>query len=108
MVAAMLKDDVQDTSRAGERHTLDYPQAEVRDDCRYSSKEFAQAYAYAVDVMGGPVAMGSDFNGIAAHFGPRFGNEACGGDLAEAEEAIHGRQPARVSLHDSGLRHLRP
>ncbi len=28
---------------------------------------------YAVDVMEVPVAMGSDFNGVAGHIGPRFG-----------------------------------
>jgi microsomal dipeptidase-like Zn-dependent dipeptidase/PKD repeat protein len=86
MIAAMLKDEVQDTGRKGERQTVDYAPAEVRDDCRYSSKTFAQAYAYAVDVMEAPVAMGSDFNGVAGHFGPRFGNEACGGDLTEQSQ----------------------
>ena len=30
-------------------------------------------YQYAVDVMQGPVALGSDFNGVAGHVGPRFG-----------------------------------
>ena len=29
--------------------------------------------------MGGPVAMGSDWNGAAGHLGPRFGSDACGG-----------------------------
>lgn len=86
MIAAMLKDEVQDTGRKGEKQTVDYAAAEVRDDCRYSSKTFAQAYAYAVDVMGSPVAMGSDFNGVAGHFGPRFGSEACGGDFDEQKK----------------------
>jgi large repetitive protein len=36
--------------------------------------------------MNGPVAMGSDFNGVAGHVGPRFGNGACGG--SEAERAL--------------------
>ena len=37
----------------------------VADDCRHSSKSWAQAFEYAVDAMGGPVGMGSDFNGAA-------------------------------------------
>src|SRR5262249_6137089 len=53
-----------------------------------SSKSFAQAFEYAVDVMKGPVAMGSDFNGIAGHFGPRFGSDACGGEFGVAFEPI--------------------
>jgi len=39
--------------------------------------------------MQAPVAFGSDFNGMAGHIGPRFGNEACGGNVGErAREAI--------------------
>jgi microsomal dipeptidase-like Zn-dependent dipeptidase len=81
MIAAMLKDDVQDTSRQHENVTVAYPpfNGPVVNDCQQSSKSFAQAYMYAVDQMGGPVAFGSDFNGIAAHVGPRFGSDGCGG-----------------------------
>lgn len=83
MVAAMLKDDVQDTGLRGKKFTIGYtPEVgphTITDNCRHSSKSWAQAYEYAVDVMGGPVAMGSDFNGIAGHLGPRFGSDACGG-----------------------------
>jgi len=82
MVAAMLKDDVQDTDIKGWKASVAYtPQhgATIADDCRHSSKTWAQAFQYAVDVMGGPVAMGSDFNGSAGHVGPRFGSDACGG-----------------------------
>jgi len=78
MVAAMLKDDVQDTDQIGQKRNLPY--GGMSDDCRHSSKTFAQMYRYAVDVMQGPVAFGSDFNGVAGHVGPRFGSEACGGD----------------------------
>jgi microsomal dipeptidase-like Zn-dependent dipeptidase len=78
MVAAMLKDDVQDTDNIGRKKNLPY--GTMADDCRHSSKTWAQMYQYAVDVMGGPVAMGSDFNGAAGHVGPRFGSEGCGGD----------------------------
>jgi len=82
MVAAMLKDDVQDTDLRGEKYNVAHqPQvgAAVADTCRHSSRTWAQALQYAVDVMGGPVAMGSDFNGAAGHLGPRFGSDACGG-----------------------------
>jgi microsomal dipeptidase-like Zn-dependent dipeptidase len=78
MVAAMLKDDVQDTDSIGQKRNLPY--GSIGDDCRHSSKTWAQMYQYAVDVMGGPVAFGSDFNGVAGHVGPRFGSEGCGGD----------------------------
>ena len=82
MIAAMLKDDVQDTELKGEKYTLAYPPlfgGAIADNCRHSTKTWAQALQYGVDVMGGPVAMGSDFNGAAGHVGPRFGSEACGG-----------------------------
>ncbi len=89
MIAAMLKDDTLDSDRRGLKYQRDYAQSNVRNDCRNSSKSFAQAYEYAVDVMGGPVAMGSDFNGTAGHFGPRFGSDACGGEFPfDATEAI--------------------
>ncbi len=83
MIAAMLKDDVQDTDLRGKKFTFPYESplggGPIADDCRHSSKTWAQAFQWAVDVMGGPVAMGSDFNGIAGHLGPRFGSDACGG-----------------------------
>ena len=82
MVAAMLKDDVQDTDLKGGKFTVPYPPvvgAAVADNCRHSSKTWAQLLQYTVDVMGGPVAMGSDWNGAAGHLGPRFGSDACGG-----------------------------
>lgn len=79
MVAAMLKDDVQDTDNIGRKFNVPYGST-VADDCRHSTKTWAQMYQYAVDVMGGPVAFGSDFNGVAGHVGPRFGSEGCGGD----------------------------
>jgi microsomal dipeptidase-like Zn-dependent dipeptidase len=88
MVGVMLKDDVLDRDTRGERKTLDYAGSGVNDDCRHSSKTFAQAYKYAVDHMGGRVAMGSDFNGVAGHFGPRFGSDACGGDNFERSKQL--------------------
>lgn len=82
MVAAMLKDDVQDTDLKGGKFTLAYSPvvgASIADNCRHSSKTWAQLLQYTVDVMGAPVAMGSDWNGAAGHLGPRFGSDACGG-----------------------------
>ncbi|MBI3784343.1 MAG: cadherin-like beta sandwich domain-containing protein [Deltaproteobacteria bacterium] len=79
MLAVMLKDDVLDTDFRGYRKTKNYDGSGISDDCRHSTKTFAQAYKFAVDKMGGRVGMGSDFNGVAGHFGPRFGNLACGG-----------------------------
>lgn len=89
MIAAMLKDDVQDTGLGGKRYTWSYTtplkgQA-IADDCVHSSKSFAQSYQYAADVMDGPVAFGSDFNGIAGHLGPRFGSEACASEMGNAQ-----------------------
>jgi microsomal dipeptidase-like Zn-dependent dipeptidase len=82
MVAAMLKDDVQDTDLKGRKYTLPYSPVvgpAIADNCRHSSKTWAQLLQYTVDVMGAPVAMGSDWNGAAGHLGPRFGSDACGG-----------------------------
>jgi microsomal dipeptidase-like Zn-dependent dipeptidase len=53
-------------------------------DCKHSSRTFARSYQYAVAHMKGPVAVGSDFNGLAPHVGPRYGDDACGGDAAQA------------------------
>jgi|GEM_PF-1533274 len=53
----------------------------VESDCRESTKNWIQGYQYAVEVMQGPVALGTDFNGVAAHTGPRFGSDGCGGEV---------------------------
>lgn len=81
MIGAMLKDDGQDTERRGDKTTVAY--GKVADNCRHSSRTFAQAYQYAIDTMQGPVALGSDFNGVAGHVGPRYGSAACGGSDKE-------------------------
>lgn len=49
------------------------------DTCKHSSKSFALTYKYAVGKVG-PVVFGSDFNGLAPHVGPRYGDDACGKD----------------------------
>jgi microsomal dipeptidase-like Zn-dependent dipeptidase len=87
MIAAMLKDDAVDTDNTGQKLNIAYttsPSGKViKDDCRHSSKTWAQMYQYAVDTMQGPVAMGSDFNGVAGHVGPRYGYDACGQNRVE-------------------------
>ncbi len=121
MIAVMLKDDAQDTQNGycapgsalttlceipglfpglnseGGKFTVDLPSLVslgVTNDCRYSTTEWYQAYREGVALMGGPVAMGSDFNGIAGHVGPRFGAGACGGDPTERS---HQEKAAQLS-----------
>ena len=88
MIAAMLKDDGLDVpDRLEKKDSVPYITTKhaqtVDDTCRHSSRVFAHMLQYAVDRMGGPVAMGSDFNGMAGHFNPRFGPQACGKNKAE-------------------------
>lgn len=90
MIGLMLKDDVQDTDQKGQKRSVPY--GTVADNCRHSSRTWAQAYQYAVDQMGGPVAMGSDFNGAAGHVGPRFGSDGCGGSGRERSAQVRESQ----------------
>jgi microsomal dipeptidase-like Zn-dependent dipeptidase len=54
--------------------------ARVANDSASSSKSWAQAYLYAVELAGGgAVALGSDANGLAGAAGPRFGPRASSG-----------------------------
>jgi len=121
MISAMLKDDTQDTSigwclpqggcfvpplgaptTPSTAYTYNYNGSNappnnsgaLQQNCSYSTTEWAQAYLYGVQAMGGdPVAMGSDFNGIAGHVGPRFGNGACAGSPGQraAQERANNR-----------------
>jgi microsomal dipeptidase-like Zn-dependent dipeptidase len=118
MISAMLKDDTQDTGKGWclpqgncpfgapslptSAFTYNYNGSNapsnnngaLQQNCSYSTTEWAQAYLYGVQAMGGaPVAMGSDFNGIAGHVGPRFGNGACAGNPAQRvlQERAHNR-----------------
>jgi len=124
IAAMMLKDDVQDTGNGwcvaggncpfgasnqfGGSYTLPYNgssgQYNLNNNCRYSTTEWAQAYAYGIDTMGGPVAMGSDFNGIAGHIGPRFGSGSCGGAATErsAQELANNRLVYPFTLQGFG------
>ncbi len=55
---------------------------DVPHDCGKSLKSWAQAYLYAASRMGGAgVGIGSDFNGFAGEPAPRFGKDACNGDV---------------------------
>jgi microsomal dipeptidase-like Zn-dependent dipeptidase len=122
MIAVMLKDDAQDTQngfcassfglntlcsapvlssgpKEGGKFTVDY--GGFTNNCRYSTTEWYQAYRKGVDQMGGPVAMGSDFNGIAGHVGPRFGAAACGGD---GPERSHQEKAAQLSPGSANYR----
>jgi len=77
----------------GPNHPTDNHGA-LQQDCSYSTTEWVQAYLYGVQAMdGAPVAMGSDFNGIAGHVGPRFGNGACAGSPLQraAQERANNR-----------------
>ena len=67
MVAAMLKDDVQDTDLKGGKFTLPITRWGRADRRQLPPlvQDWAQLSQYRVDVMGAPVAMGSDFNGAA-------------------------------------------
>ena len=109
MIAVMLKDDVQDTANGwcppgntcapsplgpgpiGGQFTVAYNGVNnnygLTNNCMYSTTEWAQAYLFGGDTMRGPVAMGSDFNGIAGHVGPRFGSGACGGEPNRENQA---------------------
>jgi hypothetical protein len=104
MAGVMLKDDVLDRGTRGQRKTIDYAGSSVTDDCRHSSKTFAQAYGYAVDALSGRAAMGSDFNGVAGHFGPRFGDAACGGEPGERSAQLRARNrlPYPFALDEFG------
>lgn len=53
-------------------------------DCKHSTHTFALSYEHALSQLQGAVAIGSDFNGLADHIGPRFGDDACRGDARQA------------------------
>lgn len=96
IVGLMLKDDHLDESEDSvyyDRKTLQYPGSSIKNDCSHSSTTFAQAYLYGVDQTNGRIALGSDFNGIAGHFGPRFGQEACGLHYDQIQNQYHSSSP---------------
>ena len=66
------------------------PGSTVVSDCGRTSKIFAQTYFAGLTAFGGPnsaaLALGSDFNGLTAAPGPRFGGRACPGDGGAAPQ----------------------
>lgn len=96
VVGLMLKDDHLDESEDSvyyDRKTLQYPGSAVPNSCAHSSTTFAQTYLYGLDQANGRVALGSDFNGVAGHFGPRFGLEACGKHYDQIQNQHHNSSP---------------
>ncbi|MEZ5470367.1 MAG: membrane dipeptidase [Marinicella sp.] len=77
-LVALLTLDGQQTLQHAPSPGSGFPTIEA--DCRQSTKTWVQGYQYAVEAMQGPVAIGTDFNGVAAHTGPRFGSAGCGGE----------------------------
>ncbi|MEO6236680.1 MAG: hypothetical protein ABIQ52_06740 [Vicinamibacterales bacterium] len=63
---------------------LPAPGSTITSDCGRTSKIFAQTYFAGLTAFGGPgvaaLAIGSDFNGLTAAPGPRFGGKGCPGD----------------------------
>lgn len=59
--------------------------------CGGTTNTFVQAYLYAIEKMqGGPVALGTDFNGFAGVPGPRAGPDACPGGNAAPNVHVAG------------------
>lgn len=58
----------------------------VEHTCAHSSRSYAQAYLYAIDQMQGPVALGTDLNGLVHNPAPRYAGDEhsahCNGDAA--------------------------
>lgn len=71
----------------------EWPGSNVDNDCQASSKTWAQMYEFVtgtVPLDGGkkwPVAFGTDFNGISRHNAPRFGIDACDGQVRAGTDA---------------------
>jgi microsomal dipeptidase-like Zn-dependent dipeptidase len=63
------------------------PGSPVAHDCGSSSRSWVQSYLYAVQKMGGAVALGSDFNGGVKQPAPRFGPDACDGDRSGPQDS---------------------
>ncbi|MFK8031301.1 MAG: membrane dipeptidase [Gammaproteobacteria bacterium] len=74
----------------------------IDNDCRTTSKSWIQAYQYAVEIMQGPVALGTDFNGVAAHAGPRFGGDGCGGEPTGVVDLLSSRKDQRSAQERAG------
>lgn len=69
---------------------LNAPGSSIISDCGWSTKMFAQTYFAGTSAFGGAataaVGLGSDFNGLIATTGPRFGGKACWHDPAPSPQ----------------------
>ncbi len=84
-----------DLGHVGQGQSPDQPT--VLHTCGNTSQTWAQAYLFAAKQMaGGPVALGTDFNGMAGLPGPRMGPEACPG-TPDPLKLTMPKQTARVS-----------
>ena len=67
------------------------PGSNIISDCGWSSKIFAQTLSASVAAFGGAgvaaVGIGSDFNGLTAAPGPRFGGKSCYGDPGQSPQS---------------------
>ncbi len=82
----------------------------VSNDAAGSTKSWAQAYQYAVDMLGDSVAIGTDMNGLPGSAAPRFGLNACY-DLHNHDSADELRKPQRASQVEAqrgGVRYATP
>jgi microsomal dipeptidase-like Zn-dependent dipeptidase len=75
--------------------------------CASSSTSWAQAYLYAVAMMGGRgVAIGSDINGAAGLPGPRFGTSAAYGTNNDAQRVKDRRN--EIEAQNNGVTYTEP
>jgi hypothetical protein len=85
--------------------------AQVPNDAAGSSKSWAQAYLHATALShGGPIALGTDMDGLAGSSGPRFGMNACF-DLSHPEAPDEKRVDLRrdqVDAQANGVAYDRP
>ena len=91
----------------GSRAETQYKGSKIPHDCGNSSQSWAQAYLYLVQQLGGaPVALGSDFNGLAGQPSPRFGAEACQRGDKGAQAELGGRVMYPFAVHGAPTRKL--
>lgn len=79
----------------------------VENNCAGSSRSWAQAYLYALEIMGGErVTLGSDVNGLAGLPGPRFGPYAAyaleGDEFRDPDGKLRAQQ---AGIQDNGIRY---
>lgn len=83
MVGIITTDDKEETVTL--QRPAGVPGNPVVDDCVASSKSLAMSYLYATQLNNVSAGFGSDFHGLAPHYGPRFGDDACGADRVSGQ-----------------------